>query len=66
MQGDEATGIITLTTADSLTVLNFSAHAQPWQPGPEWRFHVGSKEQSAEAQLPPLAARLYLSDKNIN
>ena len=66
VQGDEATGIITLTTADSLTVLNFSAHAQPWQPGPGWRFHVGSKEQSAEALLPPLAARLYLSDKNIN
>ncbi|MFM2065212.1 MAG: putative malto-oligosyltrehalose trehalohydrolase [Pseudomonadota bacterium] len=47
VQGDAPTGLITLTTARTLTVLNYSDRSHACDPGPAWRRELCSADMPA-------------------
>ena len=59
VKADAHTQMITLETAHTLTVLNFSDEAQPWQADAGWTLRLASAPAPAPDRLAAHGARVY-------
>jgi len=59
VEADDARELITLETADTLTVLNFSGKSQHYPAGAGWTQALSSNEANADGQLAPYSAVIY-------
>ena len=59
VEADDARELITLETAATLTVLNFSGEAQSYPASAGWMQVLSSNEANADGQLVPYSAVIY-------
>lgn len=58
VSGDEATGIITVQTMQTLTVLNFSGREQAYQPAVGWELFL-TPDNADGSNMNPYSARIF-------
>jgi len=59
VKGDESSGIITVETAATLTVMNFSGEARSYQPAACWQSYISTVSPAAAGALAPYSAVIY-------
>lgn len=59
VSGDEASGLVRVESAHTLTVMNFSGETRPFDAGPGWQACLSSRPRDPESELGPYGARVY-------